>query len=215
MSENSKNLYNFGGTTAILSGLIMIFLGYWFIFQSNTYPEAMHGVGVVMTILIVPSIVATTLLLIKDEKNGALLAAAFAALWIITELLAHSSQTAPLVKVNELIADSATKDIVTKDIVTDVKEIWKEWSESLKLISAFLFSVSAVCYGISIRKWGNSIAAFLFFLTAFIYVITFIPFIDSFIDFNWHILFRGITFIFLGGVLFQAPTDTSDDAWET
>ncbi len=210
MSENSKNFYNFGGTTAILSGLIMVFLGYWFIFQKDTFPEVMHGVGVVMTILIVPSIVATTLLLIKDEKNGALLAAAFAALWIITELLAHSSQTAPLKKVNQLIAVSATEDIGTA-----VKGVWEDWSESLTLISAFLFSVSAMCYGISIRKWGNSLAAFLFFLTAFIYVITFIPFIDSFIDFNWHILFRGITFIFLGGVLFQASTDTVDDAWET
>lgn len=205
MSDNSKSLYNFGGTTAILSGLIMIFLGYWFTFQSNTYPETMHGVGVVMTILIVPSIVAMTILLIKDEKSGALLAVAFAALWIITELLAHSSQTAPLKTINQLIAVSATEDIGTA-----VKSIWKDWSEALTLISAFLFSLSAIWYGISIRRWGNSISAFLFFLSAIVYVLTFIPLID----FNWHILFRGITFIFLGGVLFQAPTDIAEEVWD-
>lgn len=206
MSDNSKSLYNFGGTTAILSGLMMMFLGYWFIFQSDNYPEDMHGVGVVMTTMIVPTIVATTILLIKDVKNGAFLALAFATLWIITDLLAHSSQTAPLKKINELIAVSSTEDIETS-----VKWVWQDWSESLTLISAFLYSVSAICYGISIRKWGNSIGAFLFFLSAFVYVLTFIPIID----FNWHILFRGITFIFLGGVLYQAPTDIVEEVWES
>ena len=206
MSDNSKSLYKFGATTAIFSGLMMLFLGYWFTFQSDTYPEAMHGVGVVMTIMIVPTIVAITILLIKDVKSGALLAVAFATLWIITDLLAHSSQTAPLEKINQLIAVSSTEDIETA-----VKWVWQDWSESLTLISAFLYSVSAICYGISIRKWGNSIGAFLFFLSAVVYIITFIPFID----FNWHVLFRGITFIFIGGVLYQAPTDSIEEVWES
>lgn len=206
MTDDARNLYIFGGTTAILSGLMLIFLAYWFTFGSDRLPEAMHGVGVLLTILVVPTVIATTILIFKDARTGALLGLAFATLWIITELLAHTLQTAPMKQLNELLPASTTPEAESA-----LRLVWLDLVEALTLISGFLFSVSAVFYGVSIRKWGNTISSNLFFLSAIVYVFTFIPFED----FNWHILIRGITLLFLGGVLFQAPSTTSEEVWDS
>ncbi len=213
MSDNSKSLYKFGGTTAIISGLLMIFLGYWFIFQSNTKSEAMHGAGVVMTLLLVPTVLATTILLLKDAKYGTLLGVGFATLWIVIELLAHSSQTAPLKEIKELIPSSEDQDLKTaiKSAGLDLAFVWLALAETFTRLGGFLYSVSAIFYSTALRKWGNAISANLFFISAIVFVLTFIPGIH----FYWHLPIRGITFIFLGGVLLQAPSDNVEEVWKS
>lgn len=205
MNDNSKSLCFLGGTSAVLSGLLMIFLSYWFTFRPEATHDTMHGVSVVMLILVVPTVVATTVLLIKDAKTGALLGVGFATLWIVLELIAHCSQTAPLKTLHALIQETATQGIGDK-----INLVWQEWSQALTLIGAFLFSVAALCYGTSLREWGNSASAYLMILSAIVFAITFIPGVS----FYWHILIRGITFIFLGGVLMQTSRDRIDEEWE-
>ncbi len=224
MSNNSKSLYNFGGITAVISGLAMIFLGYWFTFQSDNLKEvilndatlnqatlnlnaAMHGVGVLTTILLVPTIIATTILLIKDAKNGALLGIGFATIWIIFELLAHSSQTTPL----KALGDIIIADETTKEFGQQISSVWLSSVEAMTKIGLFCFAVSAVFYGISMQKWGNSISANLFYISAIAFILTF--FIGT--EFDWYIFVRGITFLFLGGVLIQAPSDSIEELWES
>ena len=205
MNDDSKNLYFLGGITSIFSGLSMIFLSYWFGFQPESTHDAMHGVSVVMLILVVPTVVATTVLLIKDAKTSALLGVGFATLWIVLELIAHCSQTSPLKTVNQLIQTTATEDFGNT-----FNTVWQEWGMALTLISAFLFSVSALCYAVSLRSWGNSVSAYLLIFSAIVFAVTFTPWVD----FYWHILVRGIAFIFLGGVLMQASRETIDEEWE-
>ena len=205
MNDNSKSLCFLGGVTAVLSGLLMIFLSYWFAFRPEVH-NAMHGVSVVMLILVVPTVVAATVLIIKDAKTGALLGIGFATLWIVLELIAHCSQTAPLKKLNELIPINTT----TEDVETAVKWVWQEWSQALTLIGAFLFSMAALCYGTSLRVWGNPASASLLILSAIVFALTFIPGVS----FYWHILSRGIAFIFLGGVLMQASREMPNGEWE-
>ena len=205
MNNGSKNLYFLGGLTAILGGLLMGFTSIWFIVQADQHADIMHGISVGMIILIVPTVVATTVLLIKDAKIGALLGVGFAVLWIVLELIAHCSQTAPLKTLNELIPEEATQDAETA-----IKWIWQEWGLALTLISAFLYSVAALCYGISLRLWGNPASAYLLILSAVAFPITFIPGVDL----NWHILIRSIAFLFLGGVLLQARRETNNEEWE-
>jgi hypothetical protein len=205
MNDDSKNLYFFGGVTSILSGLSMIFLSYWFGFQPEPTHHAMHGVSVVTLILVVPTVVAVTVLLIKDAKTGTFLGVGFAALWIVLELIAHCSQTAPLKTVNELIQTTATEEFGNT-----FKTVWQEWGLALTLISAFLYSVAALCYGVSLRSWGNSVSAYLLIFSAIIFAVTFIPWVN----FYWHILVRGIAFIFLGGVLMLASREPINEVWE-
>lgn len=204
MVDDSKSLYFFGGMTAILSGLLMIISSYWFVFQSET-SHTMHGVGIAMLILAVPTVVATTVLLIKDAKTGALLGSGFAALWIVLELIAHCSQSAPLKTLQALIQETGTQDFGN-----NFNQIWLELSQALTLTSAFLFSVAAICYGLSLRSWGNPASAYLLIISAIVFAITFIPVVD----FYWHILARGLAFIFLGGVLLSATRETIGEEWE-
>ena len=211
MSDNSKSLYKFGSITAVISGLGMIFLGYWFTFQRGNLNEvllneAMHGVGVGTSILLVPTIIATTILLIKDAKNSALLGLGFATIWIVFELLAHSSQTTPLKEIGVLIAKETTQEIGTA-----IKSVWLNSVEAMTLTGLFSFIVSAVFFGISMRKWGNTISANLFFISAIVSIPTF--FIG--VEFDWHLFVRGITFLFLGGVLIQVPSDSIEEIWES
>lgn len=206
MIDDSKNLFFIGGATAIVSGLLMVFLSYWFIFQPESSHAIMHGVSVLMLLLLVPTLVATTVLLIKDGKTGALLGVGFAVLWIVLELIAHCSQTAPLETLNELIQATATQEFGER-----FDQIWHEWAEALTLIGAFSFSVAALSYGISLRKWGNPASGYLLILAAIVFAITLII---KAVDFNWHILSRGIAFLFLGGVLLQAPREPIDEEWE-
>ncbi len=205
MNDNSKSLCFLGGSTAVLSGLLMAFTSIWFIFRADQRPDVMHGISVAMLILLVPTVIATTVLLLKDAKTGALLGVGFAVLWIVLELIAHCSQTAPLKTLNELIQASATQEFGE-----GFNQVWQEWGLALTLISASLFSVAALCYGISLRTWGNPASAYLLTLSAIVFVITFTPGVS----FYWHILSRGIAFLFLGGVLMQASREKINEEWE-
>ena len=205
MNDNSKSLCFLGGTSAVLSGLLMIFLSYWFAFRPEAAHDVMHGVSVVMLILVVPTVIAATVLLIKDAKTGALLGVGFATLWIVLELIAHCSQTAPLKTLHALIQETATQEFGDK-----INLVWQEWSQALTLIGAFLFSVAALCYGTSLRARGNPASAYLLILSAIVFAITFIPGVS----FYWHILIRGIAFIFFGGVLVQASREAVDEEWK-
>ncbi len=206
MVDDSKSLYSFGGISAILSGILMVFISIWFLFRSDSQPDVMHGISIVMLILVVPTVIALTALLVKEVKTGTLLGVGFAGLWILLELIAHCSQSAPLKYVNEMLRDTATQDFGQ-----NFDKVWSEWGDALMMIAAFSFSVAALCYGISIRKWGNTASAYLLILSAIAFLFTFIPTVDLY----WHIMIRGIAVLFLGGVLLSAPSQTIDEEWET
>ena len=206
MVDDSKSLQVLGGTTSIISGLLMAITSLWFIFQPESSHDTIHGVSVPMLILLVPTVVATTVLLLKEAKTGALLGIGFAVLWIMIELIAHCSQTAPLKTLNEMIQAAATEDFGKA-----FDQVWDEWANALTLIGAFIYSVAALCYGISLRAWGNSASAYLLILSAIVFAITFIPGVDLY----WHVLIRGVAFLFLGGVLLQARRETRDEEWKS
>ena len=201
MNDDLRFLYLIGGATAILSGLLIVFSFFWFTLKPVDNHAAVHGISVVMLILLIPTVLATTLLLIKEQKTGALLGIGFAALWIVIELISHISQTAPLKTINEIFPDGNASEFGT---------VWQEWITACKLLGAFLFSLSALCYGLALRKWGNSASSYLLLFTGIVFLLTFIPYID----FNWHILVRGLAFLFLGGVLLNVPSGTVDEQWE-
>jgi len=205
MNDDSKTLYLIGGATAILGGLLIVFSFFWFTLRPVDNHAAVHGISVVMLILLIPTVLATTVLLIKEQKTGALLGVGFATLWIVIELISHISQTAPLKTVSMLIQDAATKEFGD-----GFNQVWKEWITACKLLGAFLFSISALCYGLTLRKWGNSASAYLLIFAGIVFALTFIPYVD----FNWHILVRGLAFLFLGGVLLNAPTGIADEQWD-
>lgn len=205
MIDDSNRIYFIGGLTSFIGGLLMLFISIMF-FIKGAPLDVIHGVSVVIPILIVPTVMATTILLIKDVKTGALLGVGFASLWVVMELLAHGSQTAPLKTINEFIQNPATKEIGDNFIA-----VWEEWGNALIMIGAFLFSLAALCYGISLRSWGNSASAYLLIIAALTFPITFIPGVD----FYWHVLVRGIAFLFLGGVLMLATRQRVDEEWES
>lgn len=205
MIDDSDRLYFMGGLTSILGGLLMLLTSIWFILQGDSPPaDVIHGISVVIPILIVPTVIATTFLLIKDMKTMALMGIGFALLWVVIELLAHGSQTAPLNTINELIEKPASEEIGS-----NFSKVWKEWGNALIKIGAFLFSLAALCYGISLRTWGNPTSAYLLIIAALSFPITFIPGVD----FYWHVLVRGTAFLFLGGVLMSATQQTISEEW--
>ena len=99
----------------------------------------------------------------------------------------------------------------TQEIGTAIKSVWSESVNAMTYIGLFFFIVAAVFYGISLRKWGNNISANLFFISAIVSIPTF--FIG--VEFDWHLFVRGITFLFLGGVLIQVPSDSIEEIWES
>ncbi len=206
MIDDSNRIYFIGGLTSFLAGLLMLFTSIMFIVQGDQRPDVIHGISVVIPILIVPTVIATTVLLIKDVKTGALLGVGFASLWVVIELIAHGSQSAPLNAINEFIQNSTTKEIGNNFL-----KVWEEWGNALMKIGAFLFTLAAFCYGISLRSWGNPASAYLLIIAALTFPITFIPVVD----FYWHVLVRGIAFLFLGGVLMLATRQRVDEEWES
>lgn len=211
MIDDSNRLYFIGGLTSILGGILMLLTSILFIIQGEQSPDlkpVIHGVSIVILILVVPTIIATTVLLNKDVKTGALLGLGFATLWIVIELLAHGSQTAPLKKLNELLPDTESS---IESIETAVKWVWNEWTEALLLTGSFFFTLSALSYGLSIRSWGNPASAYLLLIAAIAFPITMILGINHY----WFVLIRGISFLFLGGVLMLATQQAASEEWES
>ena len=157
-----------------------------------------HGIGVVTLILLIPTLLASYGLLSSEAGTRSILGTTFAVSWLIIELVAHCSQTAPLAELSELASKPATASI-GESFYT----LWVEWGEALFMIGAFLCALLAICYGSALGTWGNPVAMYLFFIS----VIAFPVGVILNFDVQLHILTRGIAFLFLGGILIQAPTE--------
>lgn len=203
MDKKLSSLYRLGGLTGGLSGFLMLASSLWFIFglsAISSLPSGTvgiyHGIGVVSIILLVPTLLAGYGLLSSDASSRSTLGASFAIPWLVIELIAHCSQTAPLNSLSELAGESATQAIGTS-----LYALWTEWGEALFMTGAFLCSVLAVCYGSALLSWGNPVAGYLFLVSVIAFPV------GVFLDFGvqLHVLIRGIAFLFLGGILIQAP----------
>lgn len=206
MDKKLSSLYRLGGLTGSLSGFLMLASSIWFIFALSAPSEEQlefigkvgvyHGIGVVSIILLLPTLLAGYGLLSSDASSRSALGASFAIPWLIVELIAHCSQTAPLNSLSELAGESATAAIGTSFYV-----LWAEWGEALFMTGAFLCTLLAICYGSALHSWGNTVAGYLFFILAIAFPV------GVFFDFGiqLHVLIRGIAFLFFGGVLIQAP----------
>ena len=204
MDKKLSSLYRLGGLTGILSGFLMLASSIWFIFDlssvSSLSPDLgkigiFHGIGVVTTLLLVPTLLAGYGLLSSEASSRSILGASFAIPWIIIELIAHCSQTAPLNSLSELAGAP------TAAIGTSLYELWAEWGEALFMTGAFLCALLLLCYGSALHSWGNSIASYLFFFSIIAFPVGL--FLD--LGVQLHVLIRGIAFLFLGGILVQAP----------
>ena len=124
MEKQLSSLYRLGGLTGILSGLLMVASSLWFIFGLSSIssdPSAeqfgrigiFHGIGVVTIILLVPTLLASYGLLSSEAAARSALGASMAVLWLVIELVAHCSQTAPINALSELVGESTTATIGT------------------------------------------------------------------------------------------------------
>lgn len=206
MDKKLSSLYRLGGLTGILSGFLMLASSIWFIFDlssiSSLSPDLgkigiFHGIGVVTTLLLVPTLLAGYGLLSSEAGSRSILGASFAIPWIVIELIAHCSQTAPLNSLSELAGEP------TAAIGTSLYALWAEWGEALFMTGAFLCALLLLCYGSALHSWGNSIASYLFFIS----IIAFPIGLFFNLGVQLHVLIRGIAFLFLGGVLVQAPDE--------
>ena len=206
MDKKLSSLYRLGGLTGILSGFLMLASSIWFIFDlssiSSLSPDLgkigiFHGIGVVTTLLLVPTLLAGYGLLSSEASSRSILGASFAIPWIIIELIAHCSQTAPLNSLSELAGEP------TAAIGTSLYALWAEWGEALFMTGAFLCALLLLCYGSALHSWGNSIASSLFFIS----IIAFPIGLFFNLGVQLHVLIRGIVFLFLGGILVQAPDE--------
>ena len=212
MDKNLGSLYRLGGLTGILSGFLMFASSIWFLFGLSpilSLPSVerfeligrigvFHGIGVVTLILLIPTLLAGYGLLSSEAGTRSILGTTFAVSWLMIELVAHCSQTAPLAELSELASAPATASI-GESFYT----LWVEWGEALFMIGAFLCALLAICYGSALGTWGNSVAMYLFFIS----VIAFPVGVILNFDVQLHILTRGVAFLFLGGILLQAPTE--------
>ena len=206
MDKKLSSLYRLGGLTGGLSGFLMLASSIWFIFglSSISSPSStelgrlgiFHGIGVVTIILLVPTLLAGYGLLSSDAGSRSTLGASFAIPWLVIELIAHCSQTAPLNSLSELAGES-----VTATIGTSLYALWAEWGEALFMTGAFLCAILAICYGSALHSWGNPVAGYLFFVSVIAFPV------GVLLDFGiqLHVLIRGIAFLFFGGILIQAP----------
>ena len=208
MDNRLSSLYRLGGLTGILSGILMLASTIWFLIVSD--PSIIsdlsqadlgkigifHGIGVVTLILLVPTLLASYGLLSSETHTRSALGASIAVLWITIELIAHCSQTAPINELSKLASEGADAEI-GKFFYT----FWREWGEALFMTGAFLCALLALCYGSAFYAWGNPIAAYLFFIS----IVAFPVGLVLGLDVQLHVLIRGIAFLFLGGVLIQAP----------
>ena len=193
--NNLKKLYLAGGITGIISGVLMAFTSYWFAFQAGHH-DIIHGLGIPILILLVPTLIALSRLLIGEARVKTLLGAAFAVLWIVLELLAHSAQSAPMQALGELEGTTG---------ILPIEQVWQEWAQALMYLGAFLFALMAFCYGLALRSWGNAISAYLFLFAAIVFPVVFF-------QSSLYIAIRSLAFLFLSGVL-MLTASTAEEEW--
>ena len=209
MNNRLSSLYRLGGLTGILSGVLMLASTIWFFIISDPSSVSdpsqadlgkigiFHGIGVVTLILLVPTLLASYGLLSSETHTRSALGASIAVLWLTIELIAHCSQTAPVNALSELMTGEGANAEIGKVFYT----IWGEWGEALFMTGAFLCVLLALCYGSALYAWGNPVAASLFFISIAAFPIGLVLGLDL----QLHVLIRGAAFLFLGGVLIQAP----------
>ena len=215
MDKQLSALYRLGGLTGILSGFLMLVSSIWFIFGLSSvvsFPSMaqfgkigiFHGIGVVTLILLVPTLLAGYGLLSSEAHTRSTLGASIAVLWLIIELVAHCSQTAPINELSKLAGETAPTEI-GESLYT----LWAEWGESLFMTGAFLCALLALCYGSALHSWGNPIASYLFFISIIAFPVGIFLNSRGYLHYGieLHVLIRGVAFLFLGGVLIQAPHD--------
>ena len=215
MDKQLSPLYRLGGLTGILSGFLMLASSIWFIFGLSSvvlFPSAeqfgkigfFHGIGVVTLILLVPTLLASYGLLSSEAHGRSALGASIAVLWLVIELVAHCSQTAPINELSKLAGETAPTEIGESLYV-----LWTEWGESLFMTGAFLCALLALCYGSALHSWGNSVAGYLFFIAIIAFPVGIFLKHRGYLHYGveLHVIIRGIAFLFLGGVLIQAPHD--------
>ena len=215
MDKHLSALYRLGGLTGILSGFLMLASSIWFIFGLSPIvllPSAeqfgkigiFHGIGVVTLILLVPTLLASYGLLSSEAHTRSALGASIAVLWLVIELVAHCSQTAPINELSKLAGETAPTEIGKSFYI-----LWTEWGESLFMTGAFLCALLALCYGSALHTWGNPVASYLFFIAIIAFPAGIFLKHGEYLHYGieLHVLIRGIAFLFLGGVLIQAPHD--------
>ena len=215
MDKQLSALYRLGGLTGILSGFLMLASSIWFIFSLSSvgsFPSAVqfgkiglfHGIGVVTLILLVPTLLASYGLLSSEAHTRSALGASIAVLWVVIELVAHCSQTAPINELSKLASELALAEIGESLYI-----LWAEWGESLFMTSAFLCALLALCYGSALHTWGNPISGYLLFISMIAFPVGVFLQSRGYLHYGieLHVLIRGIAFLFLGGVLIQAPHD--------
>ncbi len=216
MDRKLVSLYRLGGLTSILSGFLMLASSIWFILDLSSISSVQleerfalldktavfHGIGVVTLILLIPTLLASCGLFYSIASTRTILGATFAVSWLIVELIAHCSQTAPLGALSKLTSAAATASIGAA-----LYTLWAEWAEALFMTGAFLCVLLALCYSSALRTWGNQIASYLFFISILAF-----PIGVSLFDFGiqLHVLTRGIAFLFLGGILIQVPVEAEE-----
>ena len=215
MDKQLSALYRLGGLTGILSGFLMLASSIWFVFGLSSvglFPSAaqfgkigiFHGIGVVTLILLVPTLLASYGLLSSEAHTRSALGASIAILWLVIESVAHCSQTAPINELSKLADVTAPTEIGQSLYI-----LWAEWGESLFMTGAFLCALLALCYGSALHTWGNPVASYLLFLSIIAFPIGIFLKSSGYLHYGieLHVLIRGIAFLFLGGVLIQAPHD--------
>lgn len=215
MDKQLSALYRLGGLTGILSGFLMLASSIWFIFSLSSVgllpSEAQfgkigifHGIGVLTLILLVPTLLASYGLLSSEAHTRSALGASIAVLWLVIELVAHCSQTAPINELSKLAGET-----VPTEIGESLYILWTEWGESLFMTGAFLCALLALCYGSALHTWGNPVASYLLFISIIAFPVGIFLKSSGHLHYGieLHVLIRGIAFLFLGGVLIQAPYD--------
>ena len=215
MDKQLSALYRLGGLTGILSGFLMLASSIWFVFGLSSvglFPSAaqfgkigiFHGIGVVTLILLVPTLLASYGLLSSEAHTRSALGASIAILWLVIELVAHCSQTAPINELSKLAGKTASTEIGESLYI-----LWAEWGESLFMTGAFLCALLALCYGSALHTWGNPVASYLLFISIIAFPVGIFLKSSGHLHYGieLHVLIRGIAFLFLGGVLIQAPHD--------
>ncbi|MDE0684261.1 MAG: hypothetical protein OXI63_15190 [Candidatus Poribacteria bacterium] len=215
MDKQLSALYRLGGLTGILSGFLMLASSIWFIFGLSSvvsFPSTeqferigiFHGIGVATLILLVPTLLASYGLLSSEAHTRSALGASLAVLWLIIELIAHCSQTAPINELSKLAGETAPTEIGKSFYI-----LWSDWGESLFLSGALLCASLPLCCCSALYSWGYSVAGYLFFISIIAFPIGIFLKYRGYLHYGieLHVLIRGIAFLFLGGVLIQAPHD--------
>ncbi len=174
MNNRLVGLYSAGGITGFLSGSLMLISSYLVLFHLTTtyagtlgeqlefvanYPlaGAVHGLYVVSLILLVPTLTALLKLLSNPPSTLSLLATGFSLFWIVTELIGHLSQTAPLQSLGLLHSDPGTKDMALA-----IYSVLREFSEALSLTSTFFCVITCLCFGLALIANKNRLSGYVF-----------------------------------------------------